>query len=349
MIEIIKNKGQWNSVLRVVDNYDFYHTHDYHSIAKGEFEEAVLIKYTENDVLIAIPLLIRKIPGSSYFDATSVYGYPGPIVKNINGGFDNSNFIRELNELFADNKVVTVFSRLNPFICNQEVVLKNLGEIVKVGKVVNMDLKKDLIEQRKNYSKRLKTYINKARRTCSVTKANTEQEILQFIEMYYENMRRVNALNRYFFKKDYFFRLLKSKDFQTDILLAHHLETKEIIGGAMFVRTNGILQYHLSGSKEKFLDLNPIKLLIDEMMVLATEENYEYFNLGGGVGNKKEDTLFKFKSGFSKDFRPFELWEYIVNESVYEDLVIKKQSSECAKLFKNCTDYFPCYRCNIDN
>ena len=130
--------------------------------------------------------------------------------------------------------------------------------------------------------------------------------------------------------------------------MAHESETKEIIGGAMFVRACNIIQYHLSGTKEQYLELNPVKLLIDEMMVRASRENYTYFNLGGGVGNK-EDTLFKFKSGFSKDFWQFKLWKYVVNDEVYQDLVLKKHSKECSKIFKNCKDYFPCYRCEIKN
>jgi len=66
----------------------------------------------------------------------------------------------------------------------------------------------------------------------------------------------------------------------------------------MMVKTNNIIQYHISGTKNDHLNLSPIRLLIDEMRLRGTAENYRYFNLGGGLGNN-EDELFRFKSSFS--------------------------------------------------
>ncbi|MGB5355794.1 MAG: hypothetical protein WBN11_03790, partial [Eudoraea sp.] len=107
-----------------------------------------------------------------------------------------------------------------------------------------------------------------------------------------------------------------------------------------------IVQYHLAGAREDYLNKYPLKMLIDEMRIIATKEGFHFLNLGGGVGNK-EDSLFHFKSGFSKDFKQFKLWKYIVNQTVYEELVSKKEALACRKFWKNCNDFFPCYRCDI--
>ncbi|HYX07003.1 MAG TPA: hypothetical protein VE912_09760, partial [Bacteroidales bacterium] len=82
-LEIITNPSDWNMLLQEIGHYDFYHTFDYHSVEMLDNEVPTLLKYTERDYIIALPLLIRKIGNTDYYDATSVYGYAGPISKGI--------------------------------------------------------------------------------------------------------------------------------------------------------------------------------------------------------------------------------------------------------------------------
>ena len=343
MVEIITEKDLWTSVLQQFDWFDSYHTYDYHNITKDDDEQSVLLYYTEENKAIALPLLVKEIEGTPYKDATSVYGYAGPVTQNICDNFDNIRFKNQVHNFFLDNNIISVFSRLHPYITLQRSVLKNIGEITKMGNIVNIDITEALETQKGSYQKRLKTYINKTRKVYSVTTAKTKDEIFKFIELYYENMRRVNAHSSYFFKHEYFLKLLESKDFKTEILIAICNDTQKIIAGAMFIKKNKMVQYHLSGCSEEYLHLNPIKLLIDEARIIATHEKYSYFNLGGGKG-AKEDSLFQFKSGFSKDFRSFSLWKYIVNQEVYENLVKEKLKSVPLALQPQYLANFPYYR-----
>ncbi|MET7030251.1 peptidoglycan bridge formation glycyltransferase FemA/FemB family protein [Sediminicola luteus] len=336
MIDIIRSKKKWDAVLKMVDIYDFYHTYDYHHIIKNKLDEPILVKYTEKDYIIAIPFLMRPIYGTPYYDLTSVYGYSGPITKNINTQFDNGDYIKDFKIYLTSQNIISIFSRLNPFIANQRLCIQGLGEITSLSKVVNIDLTLDLEEQLRAYHKRLRTHINKARRLCSIKIAESKEEVKAFIDLYYKTMERVNAKKYYFFDEKYFFDLLNSKDYNTRILLAIENETNAIVSGAMFITTNEIVQYHLSGTDEEKLDLYPNKLLIDEMRIIATQENCRFFNLGGGVGNQ-EDSLFHFKSGFSKDFKDFNLWKVIVNQEVYDQLTLEKS-------IDSQTNYFPLYR-----
>ncbi len=336
-LNIITSKKEWQDLLTEVENYDFYHTYDYHNLSKEKDEKAVLIKYVEDDNIVGLPLIIRKINDSEYFDATSVYGYSGPLQKNISEAFDNSNFIDELNQYFKAEKIISVFSRLNPFIKSQSAILNGIGETVKLGNVVNIDLTLPLDEQRTIFSKTTKRYLNKGRKTLKVICSNEEKDIKEFIKLYYENMDRVKAKRNYYFSEEYFNEFINSKDFKTDVLFAVEKETDKIISAAMMVKTNDIIQYHISGTKNEFLSISPIRLLIDEMRIRGTEEKYTYFNLGGGLGNE-EDELFRFKSSFSKDFKSFEIWKYITNQEVYNEL------SSSNKEFEGKVDFFPLYR-----
>lgn len=336
MIEIIKDKKNWDSILKSLDSFDLYHTYDYHHITKNKLDEPILVKYTEDRKIIAIPFLLRKIEGTPYFDLTSVYGYPGPISKNIDHKFNNEHFISEFQAYLTAHNIISLFSRLNPFIANQHRCIHSLGERSNLSKVVNIDLTLALDSQLQAYHKRLRTHVNKARRLCNIKFADTKEEVLAYIDLYYKNMERVNAKKYYFFKEKYFFDLMNSKDFNTRLLLASDKESNTIIAGAMFITTNQIVQYHLSGTDEDKLDYYPIKLLIDEMRIIATQENSTFFNLGGGVGSK-EDSLFHFKSGFSKDFKDFNLWKVIVNQEIYDQLSL-------GKCIESESNFFPLYR-----
>lgn len=336
MIDIIRDKKNWDLLLSEVDHYDLYHTYDYHHITKNKLEEPILVKYTDKDNIIAIPFILRKIEGTSYQDLTSVYGYPGPISKGIDPNFDNAYFISQFKTYLVSNNIISIFSRLNPFIPNQRLCIQHLGQIFTLSKVVNIDLTLNLDTQLQAYQKRLRTHVNKARRLCNIKFAETKEEILAYIVLYYKNMERVKAKKFYFFEEKYFFDLLNSKDFNTRILLAIDKESNTIIAGAMFITTNQIVQYHLSGTDGDKLNHYPIKLLIDEMRIIATQEHSAFFNLGGGVGNM-EDSLFHFKSGYSKDFKDFNLWKVIINQEIYDQLTLEKR-------IETESNYFPLYR-----
>lgn len=340
MIEIIREKERWDKIVEKCDFVDFYHTYTYHQLAKKPDDKPVLLCYSEKNKIIALPLLLRNIDSTIYKDATSVYGYPGPITKNITSELDYRVFQKELYQFFREENIISVFSRLNPFIHSQETCLMGMGEIETLGKVVYIDLTKTLEEQWEAYSKRLRTYINKSRTIYTIKKADNLADLDTFIALYHENMRRVNANEDYFFDKKYFLDLMNGSDFEIDLLLAINNETNEVAGGAMFTKKNAIVQYHLSGTNERYLDLNPVKLLIDEMRIRGTKENFKYFNLGGGVGSR-QDSLFYFKSGFSKNSVPFIVWKYMVNQTIYDNLVLRRKD---IRFCEEALGYFPRYR-----
>ncbi|WP_282030975.1 peptidoglycan bridge formation glycyltransferase FemA/FemB family protein [Winogradskyella eximia] len=331
MIEI-KDKAEWNSILKQIEDYDFYHTYDYHNISKNEDETPVLLTYKKEKGIIVLPLLLRQIPNTEYYDLTSVYGYAGPLSNVDTETYNFDDFKAAFNTYLEAKNIVSVFSRLHPYI-QQDKILENLGDTVSLGDVVNIDVSLPIEQSRMAYGKSNKNQINKLRKQCEVVKAETEEEILEFVDIYYENMKRLDAKESYFFSKEYFLNFMNITDFDTDILLVKHLESNEFVAGSMFVKTKNIVQYHLSGTRTEHLRLKPSKLFLDEMRLQATEQGYKVFNLGGGLGSE-HDSLFEFKASFSKDFRTFKVWKYIVNQMVYDQL---SQS-------KNETDFFPKYR-----
>ena len=335
MIEIIKTKEAWEEVLSSCKSFDFYHTYDYHELSRNENEKPLLVSYKNEDTIIALPLLIRTIAGTDYKDATSVYGHPGPISNEIAVPENSADFHEHLNRFFESEQIVSVFSRLNPYIPFQDEMLNGLGSLRTIGNMVNIDLTKDLDAQRSAYRRDTRSRVNKVRRMCSVKKAETKEEIQQFIDIYLETMKKLEANDSYFFENKYFFDFLDCDGFETDILLAVLNETEEVIAGTMFVKTNNIIQYHLSGTKNEHFKVAPSRLLLDEMRVQGTEQGYTYFNLGGGY-NGNDDALFSFKSSFSDDIKVFKAWKHIANQKIYDELTKEVKTSD--------PDFFPAYR-----
>lgn len=333
--KVIISKEEWMKNLESNGFYDFYHTYDYHHISKKEGEDPVLLTYSDGEGTISLPLLLRDIPNTKFKDATSVYGYAGPLSSEGISESLISGFTDSLEDYFKTEQIITVFSRLNPYISEQERVLKDVGVVKDIGLVVNIDLTLDPDVQRSQYRRDTRSRVNKARRLCTVRKAETQKEIEEFIDIYIETMQKLNADESYFFDKSYFFDFLKCEGFLTDILLAIDSETDLVAAGSMFVKTKNIVQYHLSGTRSKFMKIAPARLLLDEMRLKATEEGYRYFNLGGGY-KSQEDALFNFKSSFSNDHKPFKVWNYISDVEEYERL--------CKNIDSKTTGFFPLYR-----
>lgn len=342
-LEIITNKVDWDKTLAETTNFDFYHTYHYHSISITDNEKIVLLKYTEGEVLICLPLIIRKIQNTKYYDATSVYGYSGTLNTIKNASFDNSNYKTSLVSYFKEQNIISVFSRLNPFIENQDVTLKNIGQVIDLGNIVNIDLTKKIEEQYSLFSKSTKRHLNKTKTLFNVKISDKSQEDIDtFIQIYYENMDRVHAQKQYYFSRDYFTQLINNSSFDCDLVFAVCKKTNETASCLLSIKINKfIVQYHLSGTKNDYLHLSPMRLLIDTIRIKATQDKYKYLNLGGGLNNR-EDELFRFKSSFSKDFRIFKVWNFIVDEAIYNKLLkdfnIDIQNNE--------SDFFPLYRLN---
>ncbi|MCM4164769.1 MULTISPECIES: GNAT family N-acetyltransferase [unclassified Arenibacter] len=335
MLNIITEKNDWEKVLEQLGVFDFYHTYDYHYLSKNDGEKPVLLVYNKDNLTIALPLLVRQIFDTDYFDATSVYGYVGPLSNNTKETQDFKEYQNCLNEYFRSNRIIAVFSRLNPYIPQQAEILSGIGEVKPIGNIVNIDLTQSLEQQRSAYRRDTRSRINKARRLCTIRKAESREDIKSFIDIYLETMRKLDANTSYFFDENYFFNFLKCKGFKTDILLAMHNESNKAIAGSMFVKTNDIIQYHLSGTKTEFLNIAPARLLLDEMRLLGSEEKYTYFNLGGGY-HSKEDALFNFKSSFSNDIKQFSVWKVVVDDNIYGQL---KKDANIGE-----TEFFPAYR-----
>jgi hypothetical protein len=346
----VERQAEWEGVLSRSRTHDCYHLPSYHLLAcrRGE-GKASLFVYQDGDRFVALPLLIRQIEtvsglesaGQGLYDATSVYGYAGPLTSKaeLPDGFLD-DFRGALLSAFREARIVTVFSRLHPLMAQQR-ILSGLGECPVLGPTVSIDLALPSDVQFARYRKNHRYEINRLRRMGATFQDDTElRHLEEFVSMYEATMVRAEAADHYFFERDYFHDVVRMPGAH---LFICKLEGKTICGG-VFILCGGIVEDHLTGSRPEFYRLAPTKLLIDGVRLWANEQKARVLHLGGGLGSE-EDSLFTFKTGFSDRRHDFSVWRWVVDKRACDRLCKEKASWNVRKGLRSASDdYFPAYR-----
>lgn len=189
---------EWNGVLARVAQHDFYHLAEYHRLAEERGEgSAHIFAYHDGSYTMAVPLLLRPVEpsgGEAWSDATSVYGYAGPLASHA--GMPAAvvrSFQKRLKEALAARRVVSVFSGLHPLI-PQRGMLAGLGDCRPEGETVSIDLTLAPEEQWSQYRSALKTRIKKLRRGGLVCLRDRDKcHLPEVTDIYHQTMRRVKA------------------------------------------------------------------------------------------------------------------------------------------------------------
>jgi hypothetical protein len=346
---------EWIDVLMHSQEYDSYHLPQYHAMAEDRGEgEAWLFVYRESGYCIAIPLLLRSIAtvwchaetGDGWRDATSVYGYAGPVVSHSDVPLSVLlRFRSALREAFVERRVVFAFSRLHPLM-SQAGLLAGMGRCVVMGKTVSIDLTLSLSMQRAGYRKDYKRQVNKLRRLgVNCFHDQEKMHLEEFIEIYHETMHRVEACEPYLFDHSYFERLTSTMGSHVRLFICQWKD--RVISGGLFLRCGGILQAHLVGSRDADLAQASTKLLIDTARLWANDHGSDVIHLGGGVG-AQEDSLLFFKTGFSNRMHEFRVWTWTILPDVYAQLSHEREAClEKNGVWPSCTPHYPMYRCPI--
>jgi hypothetical protein len=344
----VNAEDRWIELLEKIGVYDVYHLPSYHKLSEiSDKGKAVLLSYVRNNLIVVFPILLRKIDSISIFetvgegwhDAVSVYGYAGPLSSRVLSKKEKKYFWGHLKEYFDSARIVSVFSSIHPLL-NQKDLLNGFGEIISTNPTLSIDLTlpPEVIWGR--YRKRYKSQINQLKRkgyNCFEDKDKFYWN--EFIDSYYESMRKINATGYYFFPRDYFAYIKdKMSDFVKLFVCFHE---NILVHAATITYCNGIIQYHLVGAVENdHKEIGPGKLLIDSVRHWGVERKAYNFHLGRGFGGA-EDTLLHFKKGFSNKENAFYLWRLLNNNEIYDELVneLKRKTGIGSR-----NSYFPAYR-----
>jgi CelD/BcsL family acetyltransferase involved in cellulose biosynthesis len=328
---------RWDSVLRETP-HDFYHLPAYAALcAAQERGEARALYVEDGGRSMLLPLIVREIPGSAGHDAISPYGYPGPLVC----GTDDPEFLPEaliagMAALRASG-IVSVFVRLHPLLNASPP--EGVGKVVLHGDTVSVDLAlpqtTHWAQMRHNHRRDIK----KAVKSGLVARIDRGFERYgAFKRVYRATMDRRSAEPHYFFGDAYFEGL---RDALGERLHLCVVEKDDAVAAAgLFVETGGIVQYHLGGTDEAFIRVEPSKLMIHYACGWAKERGNRHLHLGGGVGGAN-DSLLYFKAGFSPLRHPFYTLRVVIDEPEYRRLARARDPSVDPEMRGG---FFPSYR-----
>ena len=333
--------GAWKEVLDRIGVYDFHHLPSYHRLAEMRGEgEARLLMFREGEHVAAFPVLVRQVGQvgrvrPDAWDVTSTHGYLGPLASPNMPEDTRQRFLEELDAYFRSHAMVTAFTRLHPLI-DQSPILQGYGEIMDIGWTVSIDLTPPPEEQVARYRKSNRYEIQRLEKigfTCA--EAGIER-LDDFLRIYLETMRNLNADPYYFYDRAYFEYLLCDMSEIMHLFICDDGDTPACVG--LFSDCNGIIQYHLAGTGSEYRRLAPMKLMLDTVRKWGISKGATTFHLGGGVGAQR-DSLFEFKKGFGSREHGFHGWKHVVDQELYDALC-----AEACRYAQPDDSYFPMYR-----
>jgi sugar O-acyltransferase (sialic acid O-acetyltransferase NeuD family) len=343
--------AEWMDFIHGCVDHDFYHLPFYHRMAMMQPDRrAVLIRLEEGGRRIGFPLLLRSLRdlgddvpfASSGYDATSVYGYPGPVAsrRGLEPTFIEA-FREVLRATLRELGVITAFSRLHPIIDNAR-LLEGVGHLRYAGETIAIDTTLSEFEQKAQYRKGISAVIRHLQGRGAVCSERIDGAALDaFADMYGKAMLRLSAPPHLHLGVDWFRRFLGTDEVLTRLFMCTLQDVP--ICGAIVTMCNGIVEVHLAATHEDYVALSPSKMLFDYIRQWGVTRGARLVHLGGGVG-ASHDSLYQFKSGFSKLRRPFSTWRLIVDESRYEALNRWRNALYPDETDAQKSDYFPEYR-----
>jgi hypothetical protein len=340
----------WHTLLAATP-HDIYHLPGYvRASARVEEGRAVLFVAREGERQFLVPLVVRPIPlelseaESTWYDATSPYGYPGPLVTPTDADPGDPFLPRAVASFVAalrDRRIVSCFVRLHPLFPLPIEPLQELGDVVRHGDTVSIDLRLslDLLWRQTRHNHRRD--IAKGQRSGQIARMDPcWAQFDSFVTLYHDTMRRINAADFYFFSSGYLNELRAELGDRLHLCLVE-VEGRVAAAG-MFSEYRGIVQYHLSGTHAEFTYGHPLKTMIHFISQWARDRGNTSLHLGGGVGGRR-DSLFDFKAGFSPLCHPFYTWRIVANAPAYFEL-LDRWSSTFGASTESADGFFPGYR-----
>ncbi|SEP76052.1 Acetyltransferase (GNAT) domain-containing protein [Virgibacillus subterraneus] len=346
----IDSSEKWDEIVKNFENYDVYYLSDY--IRAFEIHgdgKPILFYYEEEDIRAINVVMLRdisevpgfngKIPLNTYYDITTPYGYGGFIV---DGHPTESTLVKlelEYRDYCKKNNILSEFVRFHPVLNNVNGMKYVYDNVINLGQTITMRL-----ESRNQIWNDLKgknrNVIRKAQKAGVEIYWGRNPDLFEkFIEMYKATMDKDDAENYYYFNEGFYKSILN--DLKYNSLMFYAVLEEKIIAMSMILFSNQKMHYHLSASNREYLSYAPTNLLLYEAACWGSENGFEFFHLGGGLGGK-EDSLFRFKKAFNRNSNTnFAIGKKIFDKEKYGELLNIRMKEA---VFDSDANFFPAYR-----
>jgi hypothetical protein len=296
------------------------------------------------DAECLIPLVVRAVPSelgpSALRDGASPYGYGAPLFTPGISDSQRHECVAACLALACRHDIISLFLRLHPLFPDGLAALRESGVLVRHGQTIYVDLSRDADDIERDLASGHRYEIRRLRKQGFAVVFDDWTGLTEFASIYRQTMQRVSAHASYLFSDDYFSGLRESLHGHVHFA-AVMSPNGSMAAGMLFTDECDLMQYHLSGTAEQFVRLAPTKLGLHEVISWGRDRNRRALHLGGGVGGA-EDSLFRFKAGFSKLRAEFHTCRIITDSARYQELL--DGWTRVSGPASTTDDYFPAYR-----
>lgn len=303
-----------------LNKQDIYYTREYYKMYElnGDGCGKLFVFIEDEDKIGIYPFMQKKIQGyklkEDYYDIETAYGYGGPIT-NCDEKIFIDKFEKSFLEYCKENNIIAEFVRFHPLLKNQKIFNTNI-DILHNRTTVWLDLTKGI---EKIWSEDIKSKNRNMIRKAEKSGLSVEvgKDLDNFKKIYNLTMEKVDADKYYYFNNNYYENIKENNDY----MLLNVKKDNVVIASAIFMKYGEYMHYHLAGSVKEYLKYAPNNILLWEAIKYSCLNGYKKFHFGGGITNDPEDSLFKFKSSFSKDHADFYIGKRIHNQEIYNYLI----------------------------
>ena len=337
----LEQSEQWDQIVRSFKKYDTYWLSGYVKAFQIHGDGEPLLFYYEGEETRGINVVMKrdvaddphfkgKLQEGKYFDFATPYGYGGWLIE----GKKTEGLFSEYETWCNKNGIISEFVRFHPMVKNHEGT-EELYTVIQLGEVVHMDLDSpDLIWN--NIISKNRNMIRKAVKNGVKVYNGRYPEIYEtFRRIYNGTMDKDDAEEYYYFKPEFYESVLN--DLPQNAQVFYAVKDGIVIAASIILASNGMMDYHLSGSLREYSTFAPTNLILYQAALWGNANGYKSIYLGGGVGSG-EDGLFKFKRAFYKgELNHFYIGKKIFLNDEYDMLMRLRDDIKQ-------TGFFPAYR-----
>jgi hypothetical protein len=320
---------------------------DYVRLFARPVDHVVCAAWVQEKGGILFPMILRPLAvepwapnAKGVWDGTSPYGYGGPFGWNMSHN-EVEAFWEEFYSWATEAGVVSVFARLSLF---PQQLVPFAGEVFE--NATNIVRSLDLTEKElwRDYAHKVRKNVSRARNAGLVVEVDLKgEQIEDFIEIYYDTMRRCGAQEEYYFPRSIFESICENLVGQYAFI--HVRKSDMVISTELVLISQSYIYSFLGGTREDAYYLRPNDLLKHELILWGMSAAKRAFVLGGGY--TAGDGIFKYKLSFApKGEVPFRTGRIILDAIQYAELVLHRRlwEEQAGKVWKPCPDFFPIYR-----
>ena len=250
---------------------------------------------------------VSRVSGTSLKDASSPYGYGGPLSTS-----DDTQFLAAAWQAYSRwmlaERIVVEYVRFHPVLGNDR---HYGGRVADNRQVVTVDLTVDDIAS--NYASRLRYTVKKAQKAgLAYEESDLDGHAAEFASYHRAAMREMRADAFYLFDDDYFERLGNSG--LATLGVCRQPGAVAWLAAGLFLDGAGVREYHLAATNEAGRAAGASSFTLHRAALAAQARGQQQLYLGGGTDASVDNPLLFFKSSYS----PQRLW-YRTGSAVFDN------------------------------